>query len=173
LPEQLGVSFYKVWGSSADELYIVGEQGTIWHKVGANWTNESGVATSTLFTVFGCSAGEIYAVGGFDVLKSGGDGSWVEQDVSLNSGVNGVSCAAPGAAVIVGGGGLKQRLVDGAWVDEFTEPPYDDLHGSWAQGDGVFWAVGGDFLSSPTPNAPRDGIVARYGPGRIADSITP
>lgn len=171
LPEQLGVALYKVWGVSSDDLYVVGEDGTIWHKIGADWFNESGVASSTLFTVYGCSATEVYAVGSFDVLVTSGDGSWEPVDVDLSNAVNGVSCAAPGAPIIAGAGGLKQRLVEGTWIDEFTEPPYDDLHATWAQGDGVFWVVGGDFQSSATPNAPRAGVVARYGETTIADAL--
>lgn len=164
LPEQLGKSLYKVWGTSSDDLYVVGESGTIWHKRGDDWTNESGAATSTLFTVFGCSASEVYAVGGFDVLHTTGDGHWEPVVVDLSNSVNGVSCAAPGSPALAGAGGLKQRLIDGTWIDEFTDPPYADLHATWAQGDGVFWVVGGDFNAGPMPNVPRKGVVGRYGP---------
>jgi hypothetical protein len=64
-------------------------------------------------------------------------------------------------------------LVDGVWIDEFTVRPFANFHGAWAADNGDYWAVGGDFIGGPTPNAPRDGVVARYGVGSIADAITP
>jgi hypothetical protein len=69
--------------------------------------------------------------------------------VSLSNVVNGVTCGAPGEVLLVGFGGLKQRLVKGAWVDEFDKDPTGDLHGSWGDGQGAFWAAGGDFVSKP------------------------
>jgi hypothetical protein len=173
LPEQLGVANYKVWGPSPDEIYIVGEGGTIWHLKSGTWTNESVTGSNTLFTVHGCSASEVYAVGGFDILRSTGDGTWTDQNVDLSAGINGVACAAPGEVVLAGSLGAKQRLVDGSWMDEFQLPPNQDLHGSWAAGNGEFWVVGGDFASSSVPQNPREGVVARYGVGTVTDQIAP
>ncbi|MCC6558923.1 MAG: hypothetical protein IT372_38840 [Polyangiaceae bacterium] len=172
--EPLGRALYKVWGTSSDDLYVVGELGVIWHRAGATWERQDdpSLTTSTLFTVNGCGASEVYAVGGQAVLRSDG-AAWTRLDVDLSSSVNGVACGGPGDVAIVGFGGLKQRLVDGAWINEFTVQPYQDLHAAWAEGGGAFWAVGGDFISSSSPGQPRAGVVARYGPGRVADAITP
>lgn len=167
--EPRGRAHYKVWGASSDDLYVVGEAGTIWHKRGADWAIEGeGLAADTLFTVSGCSANEVYAVGGRHVLVSDGS-TWSEAPVALSNDVNGVSCAAPGEVAIVGFGGLKQRLVDGTWLDELTDEPFEDLHATWGDGD-TFWAVGGDWLSKPKPGG-REGVVARYGAGVV--STTP
>ena len=169
----LGVSLFKVWGTASDNLYVVGEKGTIWHRQGATWSLESdpGLTQGRLFTVTGCSAAEVYAVGGSAVLRSEGQG-FVKVDVALTNLVNGVACGPSGSVAIVGGGGLKQRLVDGVWVDEFMIMPYDDLHATWTDGAGAFWAVGGDFFSTPTAGEKRRGIVARFGEGTVASAIT-
>jgi hypothetical protein len=175
LPGQpLGRALYKVWGTSSDDLYVVGEYGTIWHKKGGSWVLESEppLASGTLFTVAGCSADEVYAVGGFDVLRSDGS-SWQKLDVTLTNGVNGVACGGSGTAVIVGFGGSKQRLADGAWIDEFDVPPYSDLHATWADGAGTIWAGGGNFVTMSTPGVPREGVVARFGIGRVVSEILP
>jgi hypothetical protein len=164
----LGRALNKVWGTASTDLYAVGESGTIWHRKGTTWTLEPNPATSNLFTVFGCSATDVYAVGGGDVLHSDGGGTWTKVAVALTNSVNGVTCNPGGAALIVGFGGLKQRLVSGQWVDEFTSMPYEDLHGSWADGHGAFWAAGGDFISSATPGKPRKAVIARYGAGTVA-----
>lgn len=172
--EPRGTSLFKVWGTSSDDLYVAGEVGTLWHRTGTTWAlePEPPIATGTLFTVHGCSATEVYAVGGLDVLRKDGD-TWGKLDIELTGGVNGVSCGRPGEVAIVGSGGLKQRLVDGAWVDEFTHKPYSDLHAVWADGAGAFWAVGGDFISSPAPMQQRKGVVGRFGPGSIPGAISP
>lgn len=170
----LGRALYKVWGTSSDNLYVVGEYGTVWHKKGSDWLLESDppLASGTLFTVAGCSAGEVYAVGGSDVLRSDG-ASWQKLSVELTNGVNGVACNAAGEAVIVGFGGSKQRLVDGAWINEFDVPPYNDLHAAWADGAGTLWAGGGNFVTMSMAGAPREGVVARFGIGRVASVISP
>jgi hypothetical protein len=170
----VGRSLYKVWGTSSDDLYVVGEFGTIWHKKAGTWTLESDppLAKGTLFTVYGCSATDVYAVGGQDVLRSDGK-SWSKVDLTIFNGVNGVSCGAPGEVAIVGYGGLKQRLVGDAWVDEFAIEPYGDMHAVWADGKGAFWAVGGDFVSNAAPGMPRKGLIARFGSGQVASSISP
>ncbi len=163
----LGRSLNKVWGTSSDDLYAVGESATIWHRTGTTWALEPNPATSNLFTVFGCSATDVYAVGGQDVLHSDGGGTWTEVAVTLGNSVNGVTCNPGGEVLLVGFGGLKQRLVNGAWIDEFTTEPYGDLHGSWADGQGAFWAAGGDFASAASPGTPRRAILARYGAGTV------
>jgi hypothetical protein len=169
LPGQpLGRSLYKVWGTASDDLYVVGESGTVWHRTGTTWAQEQNPATGTLFTVFGCSATDVYAVGGQDVLHSDGGGTWTEVDVTLGNSVNGVSCNPGGAVLLVGFGGLKQRLVNGAWINEFAIEPYSDLHGSWADGQGAFWAAGGDFVTSAAPGVARHAVIARYGAGTVA-----
>lgn len=164
----LGRSLNKIWGASPDDLYAVGEAGTVWHRKGGAWTLESEppVATSTLLTVFGCSASDVYAVGGNSVIHSDG-AAWSKASVTLSNAVNGVTCGAPGEVLIVGFGGLKQRLVGGAWVDEFDKEPYGDLHGSWADGQGAFWAAGGDFISKPAANKARKALIGRYGKGTV------
>ncbi|MBK8256430.1 MAG: hypothetical protein IPK82_27645 [Polyangiaceae bacterium] len=163
--EPRGVSLFKVWGPSADNFFVVGEQGTIWHREGGTWTLETGdppITGARLFTVHGCGPNDVYAVGGQSVLHRDENG-WSEVSISLGNQVNGVSCGPPGSAVLVGFGGLKQRLVDGSWIDEFDSEPFGNMHAAWADGEGAFWAVGGDFLSGPKAEK-RDGLVARYGP---------
>ena len=173
LPQALGRSFFKVWGTGSDNLYVVGEYGTIWHRTGTTWALEANsppLATGNLTTVQGCSASEVYAVGGQDVLAWDGT-SWTRAGVTLENGVNGVSCASPGNVVIVGFGGLKQRLVGGAWVSDFSSDPHQDLHGVWADPAGGFWAVGGNFVGDPVPGASRAGTIGYYGGSGVGTTL--
>lgn len=178
LPMTLGRTFFKVWGTSSSNLYVVGEFGTIWHRVGTTWTLEGAtpkpVATGNLTTVFGCSASQVYAVGGQDVLLSTDGKTWSRQNVTVeNGGVNGVSCAGASGAFIDGFGGYKQRLVAGQWVDDTSQPPNNDFHGAWADPSGGFWAAGGDFVSVPTPGASRAGVLAYWGVTPPSSTMSP
>jgi hypothetical protein len=177
LPQTLGRAFYKVWGAASDNLYVVGELGTIWHRTGTTWALEANappLATGNLTTVSGCDAGDVYAVGGQDVLQWNGT-TWSRDPVSmalLNT-VNGVSCAAPGEVVLVGSAGVKERLVDGVWQDDFGDEPHSDLHSAWADSTGAYWAAGGDFSSGAQPGVTRQGILAYYGPVAPSSAMTP
>jgi hypothetical protein len=173
LSQTLGRAFFKVWGTSTDNLYVVGEAATIWHHTGGAWTRESNPAKGNLTTVAGCSASEVYAVGGRDVLRSDG-ATWTHVDVTLTNDVSGVACASPGNGVLVGSGGLKQRMVDGSWHDDFGAEPYDtELHGAWADPTGSYWAAGGDYFSSPQPDAARSGVIGYYGTAVPSRLFTP
>jgi hypothetical protein len=169
LPMKLGRSYFKVWGASADDVFVVGEASTIWRRSAGAWTLGPQLAHGTLLTVHGCSANEVYAVGGRDVLKFDGS-AWSAMNVTLTNDVNGVSCGPSGSVVIVGFGGLKQRLVSGAWQDDFGIAPNVDLHGAWSDGS-AYWAVGGDFISNPTPGVRRNGTIARYGAGTVSGAM--
>ena len=170
--EPLGRALFKIWGTSSDDLFVVGEAGIIWHKEGSEWVNQSDppVANGTLTTVHGCSSDDVYAVGGRDVLHFDGT-AWSKVDLSLGNDVNGVYCAAPDSVGITGMGGLKQRLVNGEWQNEFASDPHGDLHSIWADEEGSFWVAGGDFITGVKPNQPRNGIIARYGQEFIPDAL--
>ncbi|NUP13729.1 MAG: hypothetical protein HOW73_47440 [Polyangiaceae bacterium] len=170
--EPLGRALFKVWGTSGDDLFVVGEGGVMWHKKGAEWLLESDppIAGGNLTTVHGCSSSDVYAVGGRDLLHYDGS-TWTKLEQGLSNDVNGVVCVGDGEAAIVGMGGLKQRMVDGAWDDDFIDDPHGNLHAVWSDETGAYWAVGGDFVASPKPDVARNGIVARYGPGNVSDSI--
>jgi hypothetical protein len=175
LPQTLGRTFFKIWGTGSDNVYVVGEYGTIWHRTGTTWALEANsppLATGNLTTVNGCSASEVYAVGGQDVLVSDGT-SWTRANVSLENGVNGVSCASPGNVVVVGFGGLKQRLSGGVWTTDFSSDPHQDLHGAWADPSGAYWAAGGDFVSDPVAGAGRAGVVGYYGTASVGTALVP
>src|SRR5581483_3091235 len=90
LPKKLNLSLNKIWGTSDDDLYAVGEGATIWHREGDGFVLEDNPAKSNLLTVFGSSASEILAVGGADVLEKKGGGAWQKLDAKLNSAANGV-----------------------------------------------------------------------------------
>jgi hypothetical protein len=179
LPKTLGRTHYKVWGTGSDNLYVVGEAGTIWHKKGSTWALEGDnppVAHGTLLTVTGCDASHVFAVGSRDVLSSDG-ATWSAMSPApqIFNDVNGVACSQDGKGgvglLVVGFGSLKQRFEGGAWIDDSSQEPLTDLHGSWTDGAGSYWVAGGDFAGPPSPGKPRAGVLARYGPGTVTSDL--
>src|SRR5262249_22898129 len=68
-----------IWGSSATDLYAVGNSGTLLHSTGNGiWTaQDSGLGFEDLAGVWGSSATDVYLVGGFGgVVHSTGNGMW-------------------------------------------------------------------------------------------------
>jgi len=75
------VAFTAVWGSSKDDVWIVGTQGTIVHWDGASFTATPSGTKNALFAVTGTSATDVWAVGSREtVLHStgfaNGDAPW-------------------------------------------------------------------------------------------------
>ena len=54
-----------IWGSSAVDVYAVGEGGTILHTTdsGLNWSYQVSSTTMNINAVWGSSAADVYAVG--------------------------------------------------------------------------------------------------------------
>jgi hypothetical protein len=183
LPEATKVPFFKVWAASADDLYVVGDLGVIWHRKGGTWTREAkDLAAGRLTTVNGCDATHLYAVGSRNMLTSDGT-TWQKANVDpllIVNDVNGVACApaaAPdrgfGKVVAVGGGSLKLRLVGDKWVSDFGTEPYPDLHGAWIDPTGALWGVGGNFNGSIVAGASRGGVIARYSDDTVPTTLVP
>ena len=62
-PEWSQVSYEGIWGSSASNIFFVGENGTIRHHDGVMWKTMVSGTTTTLRSVWGSSATDVYAVG--------------------------------------------------------------------------------------------------------------
>ena len=68
-PYPQGNTLYSVWGSSATDIFAVGECGTIIHYDGTNWTVMYSTTYNNLCGIWGYSSGELYAVGWGTILR--------------------------------------------------------------------------------------------------------
>lgn len=153
-------TLFKIWGAAADDVWAVGESGTLLHFDGDAWTREDAGTNVRLFTIAGCAADDVWIVGGFGngVVLHLEDGAWVDVSPMFAPPINGVACG-PGAVWVVGMQGyVAHRTADG-W-DEFL-PTQLDLHGVWASGPDDAYAVGGNML---TGGADRRGVMVHWGP---------
>jgi hypothetical protein len=76
-----------IWVTSANEVFAVGDAGTIIHLISGTWRTESiGQANVVLRAVWGSSASDVYAVGEGPangvIAHSAGDGTWTTTIVS-------------------------------------------------------------------------------------------
>jgi hypothetical protein len=73
-----------IWGSSANDIYVVGEAGALYHSTGdGTWTAQASGTTKKLVAVWGSSASDVWVLaaaeqGAFpEVLHSMGNGAWM------------------------------------------------------------------------------------------------
>jgi hypothetical protein len=172
LPEE---TIFKVWGTSADDVWVVGREGLIGHRDAAGvWTPYDSGTDAPLIAVMGRSANEVYAVGGAsagEIVKW--DGVAWSPFAQTGEGLSAV-WTAPGRALFVGGnrgflarfGGSDTGDPDPSCLD-FTRPVLDvDFH-CMSGGPGRVLAVGADLLGG---TAPWDGAIMAHGLG-TADQV--
>ena len=63
-PLPQGNDLNAVWGSSATDVFAVGNKGTILHYDGKAWALKDSGVTDNLYAVWGTSASDVFAVGG-------------------------------------------------------------------------------------------------------------
>ncbi len=169
---------FKVWGSSADDVWITGAKKLVASRDGTGtWTVHdipeapplSG--NTTFLTVSGCDD-EVIAVGGSgNAAVARYDGTtWTADSpppldiVPAFTGID-VDCSH-GIHAVGNSGSFYSRGAGaaGLWASACEFPlTFLDYHGAWIDPDGGRWAVGGDLT------AQTDGIVAYSGPATIAD----
>ncbi len=149
-------NLYKIWGPSADELYVVGEAGVALRWDGTRWTRLSTPDPDLLFTVHGRAGGPVLAVGGITrarVLRLEGD-RFVDDGAPSGPPLNGVFVREDGTALVSGANGaLWARAADGQYTSlrSAALQPYT-LHAVFVAGEA--WAVGGDLSTG------GEGVVA-------------
>lgn len=147
-------AFYKVWGTGADNVYVVGQRGVVLHRMGGVWREELAGVSGDLVSIWGTDASHILAVGGRgNALVARWDGhAWTARSLDPLPGLNGVWMRTPDAAHVVGVNGTVIRidLADLTAVEE-RAPTALDLHSVFGDRAGRLTAVGGSLGSTAGP----------------------
>lgn len=167
---RLGGTWYKVWGSAPDDVYLCGQLGTLAHWDGARFEridlSGAGVGPRDgLFTVHGRARDEVYVVGGLPAQGKAirFDGvSWAPVagiELSRTQLLTGVHEDPGGDLAITGLGGARflRAGPGGSFRDDSLSAPLADFHAAWIDAPDNVYAVGGNFY------ALQRGLVARYG----------
>ncbi|MCB9681224.1 MAG: hypothetical protein H6733_07100 [Alphaproteobacteria bacterium] len=149
-------SLFKVWGRSADDVWVVGGLGTVLHYDGTAWTLVPSGTDAQLFTVSGTDDA-VVAVGGdaTGVLIRGGLDGFTTDTPPGAPLLQGLTVDADGVVWVAGADGFAAAQAPGGdWqaVDlGLTDAP-QSIHALWSDGEGQVWAVGGNVLT-PTLDA--------------------
>lgn len=147
-------AFYKVWGLSSDNVYVVGQRGVVLHRTQGAWREELAGASGDLVSVWGTDASNVLAVGGrANAVVTRWDGArWTARSLDLLPGLNGVWMRTPRAAHVVGANGTAARIdLSTLAVTEETAPTALDLHAVFGDPSGRVTAVGGSLGSAAGP----------------------
>ncbi|PYP70675.1 MAG: hypothetical protein DMD36_05960, partial [Gemmatimonadetes bacterium] len=72
-------TYWAVWGATGNDVFAVGDDGSIWHYDGTSWTAQPSGTTQVLYGVWGSGRKDVFAVGtGGTILHYDGT-SWTVQ----------------------------------------------------------------------------------------------
>lgn len=154
-------AWFKVWGTAADNVYVVGQNGACLHYDGS-MIEEFGVGTSEdLISLWGTGPDDIILVGGRGngVLSHWNGMDWHTESISPAPGVNGIWMTGPGEFWVAGVRGMLRRGTVNANADgerSFDVPRTkpladDDLHAVFGVPGLGLIAVGGNFAMQDGP----------------------
>jgi hypothetical protein len=69
-------TLYGIWGTSATDIFAVGQSGTILHYDGSSWSSMASGTTNTLRAVWGTGANNVFAVGDSGTILIYNGSSW-------------------------------------------------------------------------------------------------
>jgi len=135
-----------IWGSAADDVWAVGESGTILHSTGRDWWEPvASPTTSTLRSVWGTSHTNAYAVGDGGTIVRWDGKMWSLEVSGIDNGLGTVGGRGPNEIYALryddyGPGSMILRSTgDGQW----TPSPGPMVPGAlWRSNDGGLYIVG-------------------------------
>lgn len=162
-------SIWKVFGRSANDVWLVGSNGVSFYWDGTALSQKQTGVGSSLFTVHG-NADRFVAVGGQVsgiIVEDAGSG-WQSVTDTAEYGVVGVMLGAGDSGYAVGQYGTVYARSAAGWALEETGLAIQqDLHGVWLDPDGGVWVAGGQTASFPL----TDGVLVHKGDPIAAGGI--
>ena len=140
-PLPQGNTLLAVWGSSADDVYAVGERGAIVHFDGSKWTAMESGTIERLWDVMGSSSSRIWAVGGNGEVLFKSGRSWTEKEIGTTKTLYSVWVNRDGTVYACGAGGIVLKNDGWSWSILRQGGSVLDHMNIWADEDGeVFTA---------------------------------
>jgi len=159
-------NIYGVWGTSATDVYGVGQLGLILHYNGSSWAAEpSGVLGSSVLGAWAKSASDIYAVGGDGNVTHRDGTAWSPELSGRGSRLKTMWGTSSSDLRIVGQDGLAYHY-DGSVFQAGVLPVNTDYYDSWGFATDNMYAVSsvgmihfnGASWQVETPSGPLYGI---------------
>lgn len=163
-----GEVFFKVWGTGSGDVWIIGDQGSVLHFDGFDWSRQVLPGSPRLVTVNGNAAGELLAVGGQGTgvifSRDADSGVWTDVSPSGSAPLNGVYVTESGQASVAG---LLSKVMvreSGTWATLPPPPLLLDWHAVWIDERGHTWVAGGDLIDL------NDGALLRFDPQALPEA---
>ncbi len=142
----------KIWGTSNDHIFAVGQTGLILEYDGNDWQQIDAGTADDLVSLWGTGPEEIVAVGGRTngTIATYNGTQWTSRSAAPLPGLNGVFPLQEGEYLI--GGLIGSAAVYNVNTDNYqteTTPTARTIHAIWHNGANTTYAVGG--RSSETP----------------------
>jgi hypothetical protein len=151
-------AFFKVWGSGASDVIVVGQRGALLRFDGTAWEEISVGASVDLISVWGTGPDRVVVVGGRGngAAVTWDGATWRHELLTPLPGLNGVWMGNPEVAHVVGINGTIATLdFDTLAYEEAFPDTFLTLHSIFGDGERLT-AVGGS-LSRPSP--PYEGVA--------------
>lgn len=127
------------WGSSASDVFAVGELGTIRRYNGTSWNNSGSGTGNALYGLWGSSSDDVYAVGEFNAAVRFNGSAWSPVSTGAPEHLRSVWGSSPTDVFVVGDNG-RIRHYDGAgWAETSTGAFVEAV---WGASAGDVYAVG-------------------------------
>jgi hypothetical protein len=154
-------AFRAAWGTSSNDMFFVGDKGTIVHFDGTNWMKFPKVTQRHIRSVWGTASNDVWACGwdettALSVLLHYDGSNWKEIDVltlgDIRAGRHGLlniwSCDSAGHKIVVGSGSLVWRKTDeGNWRQDSADLK-NELGGGGASPIGIRGNGANDLLAA-------------------------
>ncbi len=116
-PEPTGnVWLFDIWGTAADDIWVVGRPGIILHYDGSSWSLQQ-VPVHTLTDVWGTAANDVYAVGHDGKILHFDGNNWSSQESGTTADLFAVGTGPWGEIYAVGNNGTLRRKSGATWAE--------------------------------------------------------
>lgn len=141
-----------IWGSSASDIFVVGDYGTILHYNGGSWSVQSSGTTRDLKCVWGSASNNVYTAGYRRTVRSYNGSAWSSSDAGGTSypTLYGIWGSASNNVFAVGGSSLIRKYTSSWATQTRSDGRTETLRGVWGSSATDAWIVG-DRYKSGTP----------------------
>lgn len=131
---------WDVWGAAPNDVFVVGELGTLAHFDGTKWTLVPVPTRQSLNGVWGTCSGDVFAVGDYGTILRYDGSTWTEQQSPTTENLYAVAGFDGSHVYAVGNTGAIVSYDGASWTREAggTDNTLEDV----AVGESVVWVVG-------------------------------
>jgi len=146
-PLPQGNDLQDIWGSSWSDVFAVGNNGTILHGDGWEWSSMDSGVSERLLGVWGTAGNDVFTVGAKGTILHYDGTSWSAMDSGTLEWLEDVWGTADNDVYAVGFGGTILHFNGSTW-SPMVSGISDDLNGIWGSLSSDIFAVGSHGLDS-------------------------